>query len=392
MQDASLCTIHPKVSEEGFASLAIPTHRASTILFETAQAYASRGQRDLDGYSYGLHGTPTTRTLEAQLTALEGGVRTVLMSSGQAAIAMIMLTVLMPGDTILISDSAYPPVAGLCRDFLAPRGIGFRIYRPDGADLVEQIDPNVKLIWMESPGSTTMEVQDVPAIVALAKRHGILTGIDNTWATPLLFKPLVHGVDFSMQALTKYVGGHSDLLLGSVTVSDLDLRRRLRDTMRMLGLGISPDEAALALRGIETMAVRVAHAGRVALEFAKRLKHMPGIGEILHPAMPESPGHEVWKRDFSGSSGLFSVVLPPSAEARLDEALDRLKVFAIGSSWGGTRSLIAPMSVKTQRTVPHPRNERTILRIYVGLEDETDLWGDLEALFSILLKPEEAAA
>lgn len=392
MQDASLCTIHPKVSEEGFASLAIPTHRASTILFETAQAYASRGQRDLDGYSYGLHGTPTTRTLEAQLTALEGGVRTVLMPSGQAAIAMIMLTVLMPGDTVLISDSAYPPVAGLCRDFLAPRGIGFRIYRPDGADLAEQIDPSVKLIWMESPGSTTMEVQDVPAIVALAKRHGILTGIDNTWATPLLFKPLVHGVDFSMQALTKYVGGHSDLLLGSVTVSDLDLRRRLRDTMRMLGLGISPDEAALALRGIETMAVRVAHAGRVALEFAKRLKRMPGIGEILHPALPDSPGHEVWKRDFSGSSGLFSVVLPSSAEARLDEALDRLKVFAIGSSWGGTRSLIAPMSVKTQRTVPHPRNERTILRIYVGLEDETDLWGDIEALFSILLKPEEAAA
>ena len=392
MQDASLCTIHPKVSEDGFASLAVPTHRASTILFETAQAYASRGQRDLDGYSYGLHGTPTTRTLEAQLTALEGGVRTVLMSSGQAAIAMIMLTVLMPGDTVLISDSAYPPVAGLCRDFLAPRGIGFRIYRPDGADLAEQIDPSVKLIWMESPGSTTMEVQDVPAIVALARRHGILTGIDNTWATPLLFKPLVHGVDFSMQALTKYVGGHSDLLLGSVTVSDLDLRRRLRDTMRMLGLGISPDEAALALRGIETMAVRVAHAGRVALEFAKRLKRMPGIGEILHPALPDSPGHEVWKRDFSGSSGLFSVVLPSSAEARLDEALDRLKVFAIGSSWGGTRSLIAPMSVKTQRTVPHPRNERTILRIYVGLEDETDLWGDLEALFSILLKPEEAAA
>lgn len=392
MQDASLCTIHPKVSEEGFASLAIPTHRASTILFETAQAYASRGQRDLDGYSYGLHGTPTTRTLEAQLTALEGGVRTVLMSSGQAAIAMIMLTVLMPGDTVLISDSAYPPVAGLCRDFLGPRGIGFRIYRPDGADLAELIDPSVKLIWMESPGSTTMEVQDVPAIVGLAKRHGILTGIDNTWATPLLFKPLAHGVDFSMQALTKYVGGHSDLLLGSVTVSDMDLRRRLRDTMRMLGLGISPDEAALALRGIETMAVRVAHAGRVALEFAKRLKHMSGIGEILHPALPDSPGHEFWRRDFTGSSGLFSVVLPSSGEARLDEALDRLKVFAIGSSWGGTRSLIAPMSVKTQRTVHHPRNERTILRIYVGLEDETDLWGDLEALFSILLKPEEAAA
>ncbi|PTX00017.1 trans-sulfuration enzyme family protein [Pararhodobacter aggregans] len=384
MKDATRCIIHPAVSTEGFDSLAVPVHRASTILFKDAAAYAARTQRDLDGYSYGLHGTPTTRTLEAQLTALEGGLRTVLVPSGQAALAMVLLTVLMPGDCVLIPDTAYPPLTGLCRHYLEPRGVAWRIYPADGAGLEAMIDPSVKLIWMESPGSTTMEVQDVPAIVALARRHGVLTGIDNTWATPLLFKPLAHGVDFSMQALSKYVGGHSDLLLGSITVSDLDLRRRLRDTMRMLGLGVSPDDAALALRGLETMAVRLAHVGRVGLDFARRLQGMPGTGEILHPALPGAPGHALWQRDFKGASGLFSVVLDEAAEPRLEAALNRLKTFRIGSSWGGTRSLIAPMSVKSNRIFPHPRNDRTILRICIGLEDPADLWADLEALFAAL--------
>lgn len=384
MKDATRCIIHPTVSTEGFDSLAVPVHRASTILFKDAATYAARTQRDLDGYSYGLHGTPTTRTLEAQLTALEGGLRTVLVPSGQAALAVVLLTVLMPGDCVLIPDTAYPPLTGLCRGYLEPRGIAWRIYPADGAGLAAMLDPSVRLIWMESPGSTTMEVQDVPAIVALARGHGILTGIDNTWATPLLFKPLAHGVDFSMQALSKYVGGHSDLLLGSVTVSDMDLRRRLRDTMRMLGLGISPDDAALALRGIETMALRMAHVGAVALDFATRLQAMPGMGEILHPALPGSPGHALWQRDFKGAAGLFSVVLPERADPLLDAALNGLQTFRIGSSWGGTRSLIAPMSVKSSRTIPHPRNDRTILRICIGLEDPADLWADLTALCTAL--------
>ncbi|MEX1058244.1 MAG: aminotransferase class I/II-fold pyridoxal phosphate-dependent enzyme [Natronospirillum sp.] len=384
MHDSTICTIHPKISEDGFSSLTVPTYRASTIVFDTAEAYATRGQRDLDGYSYGLHGTPTTRTLESQLTALEGGARTVLLPSGQAAIAVIMLTVLMPGDTVLIPDSAYPPVTGFCKNLLEPRAIKYKIYRPDGKGLEDLIDASVKLIWMESPGSTTMEIQDVPAIVEIAKRYNILTGIDNTWATPLLFKPLAHGVDFSMQALTKYVGGHSDILLGSVSVSDMDLRRRLRDTMRMLGLGVSPDEVSLALRGMETMAVRIAHAGRVAMDFAKRLHNQLVDCEVLHPALPGSPGHDLWKRHFTGASGLFSVALPAEADIRLNQGLDKLRIFAIGASWGGTRSLIAPMTVSTGRQFIHTRHERTIIRINIGMEDPNDLWADLKALFTEL--------
>lgn len=379
MRDATLCPIHPAVSEDGYASLTVPTHRASTIVFQDAAAYASRGQRSLDGYSYGLHGTPTNRVLEAQLSRLEGAQHSVLLPSGQTAIAVCFLATLRPGDTVLVPDSAYPPVMGFCRNFLAPLGINHRIYRPDAADLEAQIDDSVRLIWMESPGSTTMEVQDVPGIVALARKHSILTGIDNTWATPLLFKPLAHGVDFSMQALTKYVGGHSDLLMGSVSVAGAALHRALRDQMRMLGLGVPADAVALALRGIETMAVRMAHQGRVALDFARDLAARER-GEILHPALPGSPGHALWLRDFAGASGVFSVVLDD--DARLDEALDALRVFAIGASWGGTRSLMAPMTIT--RANAHPRNDKTILRLQIGLEDPADLATDLEAFFAIL--------
>lgn len=384
MRDATLSVHHPAVSEDGYAALSVPTHRASTIVFPDSEAYATRGKRSLDGYSYGLHGTPTQKVLEEQLSALEGAERTVILPSGQAAIAITCLTVLTSGDHVLVPDTAYPPLIGFCRNYLEPRGIAWSVYAPGiGAGIEAEIRTETKLIWMESPGSTTMEVEDVPAIVRVAKARGIMTGIDNTWATPLLFKPLAHGVDFSMQALTKYPGGHSDLLLGSVSVADLDLRKRLRDTMRMLGIGVSPDTVAMVLRGMETMAMRVAHMGRVATRFAIEL-HERDVGEVLFPALSTCPGHEFWKRDFAGASGLLSVVLPESAEPRLDEALDSMKIFSIGASWGGTRSLVAPMSVAGSRQVPHPRNDRVILRISIGLEDPEDLRQDLDRLFGIL--------
>lgn len=378
-------TVHqPTISEEGYSSLTTPTHRASTIVFENAQAYATRGQRDLDGYSYGLHGTPTQRVLEAQLTALEGGERTVLMPSGQAAITAVFLSVLNSGDHVLIADTAYPPAVNFCRRFLEPRGVSWSVYPPGiGAEIEEYIHPETRLIWMESPGSTTMEVEDVPAIVSVAKARNILTGIDNTWATPLLFKPLSYGVDFSMQALTKYPGGHSDLLMGSVSVVDLDLRRQLRDTLRFLGMGVAPDAVGLVLRGIQTMAVRLEHVGRVAEEIAKELDDA-GMGEVLFPALPTSPGHAIWKRDFKGSSGLFSVVLPEVTEVQLNEALDQLKVFSIGASWGGTHSLVAPMSVRDSRRHPHARHDRTILRVSIGLENPQDLKSDINKFFETL--------
>jgi cystathionine beta-lyase len=392
MKDLSRVVHHPQVSHDGFASLTVPTYRASTIVFDSAESYANRKYRGPDGYTYGLHGTPTTRTLEVQLSALEQAERTVIVPSGQAGITIVFLTVLRPGDKVLIPDHAYPPVRGFCVNYLAPRGIDHEVYDPMiGAGIVELIDERTKLVWMESPGSTTMEFQDIPAIIAAAKERGVLTGCDNTWATPLLFKPLVHGADFSMEALTKYVGGHSDLLLGSISVRDIAMHRKLKDTTRMIGIGVSPDDCGLALRGLETMGVRLAHMGRVSTDFARRIVGLPGVERVLHPAIPDCPGREYWERDFAGASGVFSVVLKPETEPLLGPALTAMKVFAIGASWGGTRSLVAPMSVVNDRVVTAWTEKGTILRISIGLEDEEDLWTDLETLFASLAGSVSAA-
>lgn len=385
MHDATLCVHHPAVSEEGYASLAVPTHRASTIVYPDATSFANRKDRGFDGYTYGLHGTPTTRTLEAQLSALHGGRRTMLVPSGQAAVTLVMLSVLMPGDRVLIPDHVYPPVRSFCRDYLVPRGIAFTVYDPlIGAGIADLIDERTRLVWVESPGSGSMEVQDIPAIAIAAKAKGVLVGCDNTWATPLIFKPLAHGVDFAAEALTKYVGGHSDLLLGSITVADKTLWQRMKETVRALGIGVSPDECALALRGIETMGVRLAHMGRVSEGFAKRLQPSPAIERVLHPALPSCPGHDFWKRDIGRSSGVFSIVLKPVPEPLLNAALSDLKVFAIGASWGGTRSLIAPMALAGDRSITPWTAHGATLRISIGLEDPADLWSDLEQLLRTL--------
>jgi cysteine-S-conjugate beta-lyase len=384
MRDSTRCVRHPAVSQEGFASLTVPTYRASTIVYDGPESFAKRRQRGLDGYMYGTHGTPTTRTLEAQLTELHGGVRTVLLPSGLSAVTIVMLAVLLPGDRVLIPDTIYPPARAFCANYLKPRGIDHAVYDPlIGAGIADLIDSRTKLVWIESPGSATMELQDVPAIVQAAKRKGALVACDNTWATALLFKPLAHGADFAVEALTKYVGGHSDLLMGSVTVTDLGLRQRLKETINHIGISVSPDDCQLALRGIQTMGVRVAHVGRVSEAIARRLEAEPVVDRVLHPALPACPGHEVWRRDFKGSSGLFSVVLKPGAEANLDAALRGLRLFAIGASWGGTHSLIAPMAVKSERTVK-PWTEGVILRVSIGLEDEDDLWSDLRGLLQAL--------
>lgn len=378
MKDFSRVVHHPTVSHIGFSSLTVPTYRASTIVFPNAKAYTSRRHRGPDGYTYGLQGTPTTRTLEAQLSALECGDRTLIVPSGQAAIAIGMLSVLMPGDKVLIPDTVYPPVRELCAGYLESRGVSYEVYDPLlGERIVDLIEPGVKLVWVESPGSTTMEVQDVPAIVRAAHGKGVLVGCDNTWATPLFFKPLVHGADLSVEAITKYVGGHSDLLLGSITVRDPALHGRLKETSRMIGIGVSPDDCSLALRGLETMGVRLAHVGAVSVAFANRLQNLPAVTRVLHPALPSCPGHEIWKRDFSGASGVFSVVLRQGAELHLERCLAHLKLFSIGASWGGTHSLIAPISVKEDRVLDPERWDCALLRISLGLEDPDELWEEL---------------
>jgi cystathionine beta-lyase len=391
MHDLTRCVHHPAVDEQGYASLAVPTHRASTIVYPDAASFAARKDRGFDGYTYGLHGTPTTRTLEAQLTALHGGVRSVLVPSGQAAVAIVMLSVLMPGDKVLIPDHVYPPVRSFCDEYLKPRGIAYGVYDPLlGAGIAGLIDEAVRLVWVESPGSGTMEVQDVPAIVRAAKAKGALVGCDNTWATPLLFKPLAHGADFACEALTKYVGGHSDLLLGSVTVADIALRQKLKEVLRGFGVGVSPDECQLALRGIETMGLRLAHMGMVSEDFARRLERSPAVARVLHPALPSCPGHAFWKRDIGRSSGLFSVVLKPVPDALLETGLSALRLFAIGASWGGTRSLVAPMALTGERSVNPWTEAGPVLRISIGLEDPDDLWSDLDALLATLERPAEA--
>ncbi|MGZ9722699.1 trans-sulfuration enzyme family protein [Rhizobium miluonense] len=376
MRDKTICVKRPKVSADGFASLSTGVHRASTIVFDSAEDYANRAARGPDGYTYGLMGTPTTRALEAAITELEKASRTVLVPSGQAAVSLVFLSVLKPGDTVLVSESAYPPVIDFCEEYLKPRGIVHRLYDPTiGAGITDLFDDTVKLVWMESPGSTTMEVQDIPAIVSAAKSRGIYTGCDNTWATPLLFKPLQHGVDFSAMALTKYVGGHSDLLLGSVAVADYELFKHLKRILSLFGVTVSPDECSLALRGLETMGVRMAHSGRAALEFARNIRDIAGPGSVLHPALPECMGHDIWARDFKGASGVFTIVVPAAKKSRIDQLLTAAETFSIGASWGGTHSLFAPMTIK--RAALQNTDQPIYLRVSIGLEDEADLWDDL---------------
>jgi cystathionine beta-lyase len=385
MRDSSKLVARLPYSTDGYASLSVPTHRATTIVFKNATEYAQRSSRGPDGYTYGLHGTPTTRALESRLSALEAAERTALVPSGQAAIAVILQTVALPGDRILLPDTVYPPVRALADQFLRPRGIDFEIYEPQiGAGIASLIDARTKLVWVESPGSTTMEVQDVAAIAAAAHAKGALVGCDNTWATPLLFKPLQHGADFSMEAVTKYIGGHSDVFMGSISMRDVHLHSRAKTTMRMLGMGVSPDDCFLVLRGLETMGVRLAHAGRVALEQARWIAGLPVVQRVLHPALPGCPGHEIWLRDFAGSSGVYSVLLKPGLHERLNAALTALRVFSIGASWGGTHSLIVPMAIASDRSLADWPAETTLLRISVGMEDPEDLQEDLQRLFAAL--------
>ncbi|CAO3441087.1 trans-sulfuration enzyme family protein [Azospirillum endophyticum] len=381
MKDFTRCVVNPPVPTEGFDSLSVPVHRASTIAFATADDYARRSERGHAGYSYGLYGTPTTRTLEAKLTALENGAWTFLLPSGQAANSFAMLPFLQAGDRVLIADTAYPPVRDFADRDLIRFGVEVAYYDPVSVtDLERRIDGRTRIVWCESPGSTTMEVQDLPAVAAVAHRHGALVGCDNSWATPLNFKPLDHGADLVTEALTKYVSGHSDLLMGSLTVRDEALIMPIRGALGRYGIGVSPDDASLVLRGMETLGVRMRQASDGAMALVGRLAGHPLVERVLYPPLASSPGHAVWKRDFLGASGVFSVVFTPAATPHVQPALDVLRTFAIGASWGGTRSLVAPMPVRRSRTVRPWSGDDLILRISVGLEDPSDLQNDIAAL------------
>ncbi len=385
MRDQTKTVMTPKPNMNGFRSLAPAVHRASTIVFPTAEAYANRSKLGPDGYSYGLYGTPTTRQLATKITEMYGATRTLLAPSGQAANAIAIMALVKSGDHVLLPDSVYPSMRYLAREVMEPCGITTEYYHPTLLhDLQRRIRPETKIIWTESPGSSTLEVQDLPAIAELARKAGALTGCDNTWATSLALKPFALGIDIVTEALTKYAGGHSDLLMGSISVADEQIGLKIRAYMGSMGLGVSPDDAALVLRGMETMALRFERSFEGAQRLVKRIEPNPAIDCIIWPAMPSSPDYALWKRDFRGAAGVFSVLLKEGVSTRLDAALDALQVFSIGASWGGTRSLIAPMSIAAVRSVEPWAREDLVLRISVGIEDLDDLEADIDRFLTAL--------
>src|SRR5579863_2271199 len=364
---------------QGYRSLATPVYRGSTTLFPNSAGVTDRWDQERVGYTYGLYGTPTTLELAARICELESGRYTILTPGGQSAISLIDFALLAAGDHILVPRSIYGPNRLLTKSLLARFGVATTYYDPlIGGGIADLIQPNTRLIWTESPGSVTMEVQDVPAIAAAAHARGVTVVLDNTWAAGVLFDAFAHGVDVTMQALTKYVGGHSDLLLGSVTVRDDKLYQRLGAARQVIGCAASPDDCSLALRGLQTVAVRLRAIEASALAIASRLAERPEVERVLHPALPTCPGHEFWKRDFKGSSGVFSVVFRPGPTwDQVCAFVDALQLFEVGYSWAGTTSLAVAYTIAPG--ADRPAYDHRLVRFSIGLESTADLIADLEA-------------
>ncbi len=357
-----------------------PVWRASTILYDSVtDLRASAGKDTHHRLFYGRRGTPTQWSLADALTELEPGAEaTFLYPSGVAAISAALLTVLSPGDELLCVDSAYDPTRNLANGLLKRMGITTRFYDPlIGAGIADLIGERTAAILLESPGSLTFEVQDVPAVAAVARERNVVTILDNTWATPLLFRAIEHGVDYSVLACTKYVVGHSDVMLGSVTAAPGRFAA-LRDTSHQLGQVTSPDDAWLASRGLRTMAVRLAQHGASALHLARWLSTRAEVGEVLHPAFSSCPGHELFARDFRGPSGLFAFALRGGTEASRAAFIDGLRLFGIGYSWGGFESLAIPIDPARHRSATRPAFSGPLVRLQIGLEHPDDLIADLD--------------
>jgi cystathionine beta-lyase len=357
-----------------------PVWRASTILYDDVAHLRAATVDPHERLFYGRKGTPTAWSLADALTEMEPGAGgTMLYPSGVAAIACALLAVLKPGDRLLMVDSAYDPTRAFCTKMLKPMGIETDYYDPCvGAGIADLITDATRAIFMESPGSLTFEVQDVPAITTIARERGIVTLLDNTWATPLLFPALAQGVDIAILACTKYIVGHSDVMMGSVTATPA-LFEKIRQTAYTMGQMTSPDDAWLAARGLRTLGVRLKQHEASALGIARWLGEQPGVARVLHPALPGCPGHDLWARDFSGSSGLFGFVLEGGDEAARAALIDGLAHFGIGYSWGGFESLALPVDPARYRTATRWQAEGPLVRLSIGLEDMDDLIADLDA-------------
>ena len=356
-----------------------PVHHVSTVLYPTAEDFLARRAR----YLYGRRGTPTSEALETALRELEGAdcAGVALLPSGLAAISTALLTVLNAGDHLLVTDSVYEPTRKFCDGVLKRYGITTTYYDPlIGADIAALIAPNTRAVFVEAPGSLTFEVQDVPAIAAAAHARGAVVLMDNTWASPLFFRAFAKGVDLSIQAATKYIGGHSDVMLGTVS-ANANIWPRLSETVHLLGLCAGPDDIYLALRGLRTLGVRLAQHQQAGLKIARWLAQRPEIARVLHPALEGCPGHAIWQRDFSGATGLFSIVFKPVEKHAVYAFLDGLKLFGIGASWGGYESLAIPFDCAPVRTATPWAPGGPTVRFHIGLEDVADLIADLERGF-----------
>jgi len=356
-----------------------PLHRATTLLFEDTDALYDAPK------TYAIDGMAVQEALRESLVAVEGGAGAVLAPTGLAACTLAILTVARADSELLVTDSVYKPTRNFCTRMLRRFNVRPRFYDPRiGAGIAELINENTCAVFMESPGSSTFEIQDVPAIAAAAHARNVPVLLDNTWSAGVHFKPFAHGVDLSIQALSKYQGGHADVFLGSVTSATPEFQERVWHTHKQLGAAVSPDDAFLALRGMRTLAVRLERQGASALRIAEWLAGRPEVAQVLHPALPSSPDHELWKRDFLGASGLFGLTLKPCAPDALKAMLESLELFAMGWSWGGYESLIVPSDRQIVRTARKWLAEGPVLRLSVGLEHPDDLIADLEQGFARL--------
>lgn len=354
-----------------------PIVRASTFLFDKLADFEAASTHPFNGAFYGRVGTPTTFAFEQAMAELEGGHRSIATASGVAAISSALLAFLGHGDHVLVVDTVYEPVRRFCNRALSRLGVETTYYSPlTGAGIADLVRPETRLIYMESPGSGTFEIQDMAAIVAVAREKGVRTAIDNTWATPLLLRPLEHGIDVSIHAATKYIVGHSDAMLGVVTVNE-DCYDAVRRSTQDLGACAGTEECNLGLRGLRTLDVRLQRHGATALELARWLETRPEVKRVLHPALESFPGHALWKRDFSGAAGLFSVELASGNPDAARTFIDALSMFRIGFSWGGFESLVLPMHPQKSRTLGLWKDMGPVVRLQVGLEDAGDLKADL---------------
>jgi cystathionine beta-lyase len=363
-----------------------PVYRASTILFPTVAAYeASRDPATrFDVVRYGQLGTPTTFALEQAIATIEGGYRAMLLPSGLAAVTAALQAVLGQGDHLLMVDTAYASTRRFCDATLSRFGVTTTYYDPlVGEGIGALIRPNTRVVFLESPGSMTFEVQDVPAIARVAHAAGLIVLMDNTWASPYCFRAMAHGVDVSIQAATKYIGGHADVMLGTITTT-AELYERVRSTVAELGFCVSPDDAYLALRGLRTLGVRMERHQRNALRVAQWLETRDEVARVLYPALPGDPGHDLWQRDFSGASGLFGVMLEAAPTPKVHAMLDALQLFGLGVSFGGFESLAIPMHPAESRTAMPWSWTGPYLRLHIGLEDPDDLIADLARGFEQL--------